>query len=181
MVNGRDTLIPIFDFQGRRQVGSNTIKSISSGVVGRLVATLLLNLYISSLNCFSFSWLQIIVDGTYALHARLRSLLDIRVAVVTIIYSVSNYRIEHIHLPVQNLFLYDNVYSSHNTYFYEFNFLYAWRNRLVVFILVCFPKFNMILVSLVRWITSSTAFFLSSLSILSQTSIMHRLVYGILV
>ncbi|XP_042024219.1 uncharacterized protein LOC121771496 isoform X3 [Salvia splendens] len=33
----------------------------------------------------------------------------------------------------------------------------------------------MILVSLVRWITSSTAFFLSSLSILSQTSIMHRI------
>ncbi|KAG6396728.1 hypothetical protein SASPL_142884 [Salvia splendens] len=56
LVNGRDTLIPIFDFQGRRQVGSNTIKSISSGVI--------------------------IVDGTYALHARLRSLLDIRVAVV---------------------------------------------------------------------------------------------------
>ncbi|XP_057765622.1 uncharacterized protein LOC130986280 isoform X2 [Salvia miltiorrhiza] len=56
LVNGRDTLTPVFDFQARRHVGSNTIKSISSGVV--------------------------IVDGTYALHARLRSLLDIRVAVV---------------------------------------------------------------------------------------------------
>ncbi|KAH6802185.1 P-loop containing nucleoside triphosphate hydrolases superfamily protein [Perilla frutescens var. frutescens] len=56
LVNGRDTLTPVFDFQGRRHVGSNAIKSISSGVV--------------------------IVDGTYALHARLRSLLDIRVAVV---------------------------------------------------------------------------------------------------
>ncbi|KAG8382772.1 hypothetical protein BUALT_Bualt05G0112100 [Buddleja alternifolia] len=56
LMNGRDTLTPIFDFQGRRRIGSNAIKSISSGVV--------------------------IVDGTYALHSKLRSLLDIRVAVV---------------------------------------------------------------------------------------------------
>ncbi|KAL2233317.1 UNVERIFIED_CONTAM: Uridine-cytidine kinase C [Sesamum indicum] len=56
LTNGRDTLSPVFDFQGRRRIGSNAIKSISSGVV--------------------------IVDGTYALHAKLRSLLDIRVAVV---------------------------------------------------------------------------------------------------
>ncbi|KAK6122346.1 hypothetical protein DH2020_043966 [Rehmannia glutinosa] len=56
LINGRDTLSPVFDFQGRKRIGSNAIKSISSGVV--------------------------IVDGTYALHAKLRSLLDIRVAVV---------------------------------------------------------------------------------------------------
>ncbi|KAK4423455.1 Uridine-cytidine kinase C [Sesamum alatum] len=56
LINGRDTLTPVFDFQGRRRIGSNAIKSISSGVV--------------------------IVDGTYALHSKLRSLLDIRVAVV---------------------------------------------------------------------------------------------------
>ncbi|GAA0153655.1 nucleotide kinase [Lithospermum erythrorhizon] len=56
LISGRDTWIPIFDFQGRKRVGSRAIKSSSSGVV--------------------------IVDGTYALHARLRSLLDIRVAVV---------------------------------------------------------------------------------------------------
>ncbi|XP_059649557.1 uncharacterized protein LOC132295347 isoform X2 [Cornus florida] len=56
LINGRDTLTPVFDFQAKRRVGSKPIKSTSSGVV--------------------------IVDGTYALHARLRSLLDIRVAVV---------------------------------------------------------------------------------------------------
>ncbi|CAI9785449.1 unnamed protein product [Fraxinus pennsylvanica] len=56
LINGRDTLTPVFDFQGRKRVGSQAIKSISSGVV--------------------------IVDGTFALHAKLRSLLDIRVAVV---------------------------------------------------------------------------------------------------
>lgn len=31
---------------------------------------------------FYHNWFQVIVDGTYALHAKLRSLLDIRVAVV---------------------------------------------------------------------------------------------------
>ncbi|KAI3433161.1 uncharacterized protein J3R85_007040 [Psidium guajava] len=56
LTNGKDTLVPVFDFQQKRCIGSKTIKSASSGVV--------------------------IVDGTYALHARLRSLLDIRVAVV---------------------------------------------------------------------------------------------------
>ncbi|KAL6969945.1 uridine,cytidine kinase, partial [Sarracenia purpurea var. burkii] len=56
LINGKDTATPVFDFQEKRRVGSNTIKSSSFGVV--------------------------IVDGTYALHARLRSLLDIRVAVV---------------------------------------------------------------------------------------------------
>ncbi|GAV85179.1 AAA_17 domain-containing protein, partial [Cephalotus follicularis] len=56
LAKGKDTVIPVFDFQKKKQVGSRPIKSASSGVV--------------------------IVDGTYALHARLRSLLDIRVAVV---------------------------------------------------------------------------------------------------
>eukprot|EP00258_Populus_trichocarpa_P046827 XP_024462846.1 uncharacterized protein LOC7488397 isoform X4 [Populus trichocarpa] len=56
LTKGKDTLIPVFDYQQKRRIGSKGIKSISSGVV--------------------------IVDGTYALHARLRSLLDIRVAVV---------------------------------------------------------------------------------------------------
>nr|XP_027098427.1 uncharacterized protein LOC113717812 isoform X1 [Coffea arabica] len=56
LISGRDTSIPLFGFQGRKRIGSEKIKSISSGVV--------------------------IVDGTYALHSRLRSLLDIRVAVV---------------------------------------------------------------------------------------------------
>ncbi|KAF3432185.1 hypothetical protein FNV43_RR26924 [Rhamnella rubrinervis] len=56
LTKGKDTLIPVFDYDHKRRVGSKTIKSASSGVV--------------------------IVDGTYALHAKLRSLLDIRVAVV---------------------------------------------------------------------------------------------------
>ncbi|GMH15170.1 hypothetical protein Nepgr_017011 [Nepenthes gracilis] len=56
LINGKDTVLPVFDFQEKRRVGSKLIESASSGVV--------------------------IVDGTYALHARLRSLLDIRVAVV---------------------------------------------------------------------------------------------------
>ncbi|XP_061985546.1 inorganic pyrophosphatase TTM2-like isoform X4 [Populus nigra] len=56
LTKGKDTLIPVFDYQQKRRIRSKGIKSISSGVL--------------------------IVDGTYALHARLRSLLDIRVAVV---------------------------------------------------------------------------------------------------
>ncbi|KAM3741411.1 hypothetical protein ACB098_08G174900 [Castanea mollissima] len=56
LTKGKDTLIPVFDYQQKRRIGSKAIKSASSGVV--------------------------IVDGTYALHAKLRSLLDIRVAVV---------------------------------------------------------------------------------------------------
>ncbi|TKY59027.1 Uridine-cytidine kinase C [Spatholobus suberectus] len=56
LTEGNDTLIPEFDYQQKRRVGYKTIKNASSGVV--------------------------IVDGTYALHAKLRSLLDIRVAVV---------------------------------------------------------------------------------------------------
>ncbi|XP_057419594.1 uncharacterized protein LOC130713804 isoform X2 [Lotus japonicus] len=56
LTTGDDTLIPEFDYQQKRCIGFKAIKSTSSGVV--------------------------IVDGTYALHAKLRSLLDIRVAVV---------------------------------------------------------------------------------------------------
>ncbi|CAI9095978.1 OLC1v1032029C1 [Oldenlandia corymbosa var. corymbosa] len=56
LMNGIDAFIPLFDYQGRKRVGSEKIRSTSSGVI--------------------------IVDGTYALHSRLRSLLDIRVAVV---------------------------------------------------------------------------------------------------
>ncbi|KAL1803418.1 hypothetical protein ACET3Z_032065 [Daucus carota] len=56
LIRGKDALTPVFDFQEKRRIGSKVIKNASAGVV--------------------------IVDGTYALHARLRSLLDIRVAVV---------------------------------------------------------------------------------------------------
>ncbi|OVA01753.1 Uridine kinase [Macleaya cordata] len=56
LMNGKDAVMPLFDFQEKRHIGSKTLKSSSSGVV--------------------------IVDGTYALHSKLRSLLDIRVAVV---------------------------------------------------------------------------------------------------
>ncbi|XP_021746734.1 uncharacterized protein LOC110712494 isoform X2 [Chenopodium quinoa] len=56
LMKGKDTAVPVFDFQEKRRVGSTIIRGTSSGVV--------------------------IVDGTYALHAKLRSLLDIRVAVV---------------------------------------------------------------------------------------------------
>ncbi|CAN1857791.1 Uridine-cytidine kinase C, partial [Linum perenne] len=56
LMQGKDTLIPLFDYQQKKRAGSKSIKSASAGVV--------------------------IVDGTYALHTRLRSLLDIRVAVV---------------------------------------------------------------------------------------------------
>ncbi|XP_030949392.1 inorganic pyrophosphatase TTM2 isoform X5 [Quercus lobata] len=56
LTKGKDTMIPVFDYQQKRRIGSKAIKSASSGVL--------------------------IVDGTYALHAKLRSLLDIRVAVV---------------------------------------------------------------------------------------------------
>nr|GLL41677.1 uncharacterized protein LOC109163351 isoform X3 [Ipomoea trifida] len=56
LINGHDVYTPVFDFQGRKRIGTKEVKSSSFGVV--------------------------IVDGAYALHARLRSLLDIRVAVV---------------------------------------------------------------------------------------------------
>ncbi|ONK81792.1 uncharacterized protein A4U43_C01F32920 [Asparagus officinalis] len=56
LVKGKDTLVPLFDFQEKRHVGLKPVKVPLSGVV--------------------------IVDGAYALHAILRSLLDIRVAVV---------------------------------------------------------------------------------------------------
>ncbi|KAK4789370.1 hypothetical protein SAY86_020689 [Trapa natans] len=56
LLSGKDISVPLFDFQQKKCMGSKKIKSASSNVV--------------------------IVDGTYALHARLRSLLDIRVAVV---------------------------------------------------------------------------------------------------
>ncbi|KVH97657.1 CYTH-like domain-containing protein [Cynara cardunculus var. scolymus] len=55
LLKGKDISTPVFDFQQKKRIGTKEIKSIF-GVV--------------------------IVDGTYALHARLRSLLDIRVAVV---------------------------------------------------------------------------------------------------
>ncbi|THG00127.1 hypothetical protein TEA_006930 [Camellia sinensis var. sinensis] len=55
LISDKDIVTPVFDFQEKKHVASKAIES-SSGVV--------------------------IVDGTYALHARLRSLLDIRVAVV---------------------------------------------------------------------------------------------------
>ncbi|GAB2279984.1 hypothetical protein Dimus_014621 [Dionaea muscipula] len=60
LIKDKDTTMPVFDFQEKRRVGSKLIERTSSGVV--------------------------IVDGTYALHARLRSLLDIRVAVVGGVY-----------------------------------------------------------------------------------------------
>lgn len=56
LMKGKDVVMPLFDFQEKRRVGSKKIKSSSSGVV--------------------------VVDGTYALHSKLRSFLDIRVAVV---------------------------------------------------------------------------------------------------
>lgn len=56
LVKGKDTLMPLFDFQEKRRIGAKPVKVSSSGVV--------------------------IVDGAYALHSTLRSLLDIRVAVV---------------------------------------------------------------------------------------------------
>lgn len=33
-MKGKDTLIPVFDYQQKRRIGSKGIKSISSGVVG---------------------------------------------------------------------------------------------------------------------------------------------------
>ncbi|XP_020519552.1 uncharacterized protein LOC18428685 isoform X3 [Amborella trichopoda] len=56
LMKGSDILMPVFDFQEKKRIGLKKIKSSLPGVV--------------------------IVDGTYALHAKLRSLLDIRVAVV---------------------------------------------------------------------------------------------------
>ncbi|EMS65636.1 Uridine-cytidine kinase C [Triticum urartu] len=56
LVKGKDTLMPLVDFQEKKRTGWRQLKISSSGVV--------------------------IVDGAYALHSTLRSLLDIRVAVV---------------------------------------------------------------------------------------------------
>jgi len=56
LVKGNDTMVPLVDFQEKKRTGWRQLKISSSGVV--------------------------IVDGAYALHSTLRSLLDIRVAVV---------------------------------------------------------------------------------------------------
>ncbi|KAJ1256416.1 hypothetical protein BS78_K028900 [Paspalum vaginatum] len=56
LVKGKDTMMPLVDFQEKKHTGWRQLKVSSSGVV--------------------------IVDGAYALHSTLRSLLDIRVAVV---------------------------------------------------------------------------------------------------
>ncbi|URD93153.1 Phosphoribulokinase / Uridine kinase family [Musa troglodytarum] len=56
LMKGKDTEMPLFDFQEKRRIGMKHLKISSSGIV--------------------------IVDGAYALHSTLRSLLDIRVAVV---------------------------------------------------------------------------------------------------
>ncbi|KAF6149854.1 hypothetical protein GIB67_010928 [Kingdonia uniflora] len=103
LMKGKDAVMPLFDFQGKKRVGSKTVKSSASAVV--------------------------IIDGTYALHSKLRSLLDIRVAVA-------------------------------------------------VFILVYFPKYDMIMEILVPWITSSTVSFHCSESRLNQTSTMLRIFDG---
>nr|XP_016495385.1 PREDICTED: uncharacterized protein LOC107814474 isoform X3 [Nicotiana tabacum] len=82
LIKGRDTFIPVFDFQGRRRIGTKAIKSSSSGVV--------------------------IVDGAYALHARLRSLLDIRVAVYTLCLSLRKHiepDLHHAQIRINNSFV----------------------------------------------------------------------------
>ncbi|KAL6851474.1 hypothetical protein ACP4OV_020407 [Aristida adscensionis] len=56
LVKGKNTMMPLVDFQEKKRTGWRELKISSSGVV--------------------------IVDGAYALHSMLRSLLDIRVAVV---------------------------------------------------------------------------------------------------
>ncbi|KAG0582216.1 hypothetical protein KC19_3G043300 [Ceratodon purpureus] len=56
LLKGKDTMMPEFDFQEKKRSGFCLMKAPKSGVV--------------------------LVEGTYALHSRLRSLLDIRVAVV---------------------------------------------------------------------------------------------------
>ncbi|TVU13392.1 hypothetical protein EJB05_40445 [Eragrostis curvula] len=56
LIKGKDTMMPVVDFQEKKRTGWRQLKIPSSGVV--------------------------IVDGAYALRSTLRSLLDIRVAVV---------------------------------------------------------------------------------------------------
>lgn len=56
LLKGHDIMMPQFDFQQKRRVGFKTVKPSQASLV--------------------------IVDGTYALHSKLRSFLDIRVAVV---------------------------------------------------------------------------------------------------
>jgi uridine kinase len=63
LVKGKDTLMPLVDFQEKKRTGWRQLKISPSGVV--------------------------IVDGAYALHSTLRSLLDIRVAVVKIIIALN--------------------------------------------------------------------------------------------
>lgn len=88
----KDTLMPTFDFREKRRVVSKTVKSSSSGVVSILISSffffffqvVIVMHYLSVGSCYFLCLLQVIVDGTYALHSKLRSLLDIRVAVVTL-------------------------------------------------------------------------------------------------
>ncbi|MQL98573.1 hypothetical protein Taro_031285 [Colocasia esculenta] len=68
LVKGRDTLTPVFDFRQKRRVGTHKVKVSPSGVV--------------------------ILEGAYALHSTLRSLLDIRVAVGGVHFSLLS-KVQH--------------------------------------------------------------------------------------
>lgn len=97
MTKADDTLIPVFDYQQKRRVGYKAIKSASSGVVGQDKCSLIFEGNPWILLCsFFFLSFQVIVDGTYALHAKLRSLLDIRVAVVLISFFLLMF-LGHVH------------------------------------------------------------------------------------
>jgi hypothetical protein len=104
----------------------------------------------------------VIVDGTYALHARLRSLLDIRVAVVT-----------------YNLKLYLNLDKRLEAIIFcqASNMMISkcgWWIRLAEFTSVFFLKFDTTLGILVRWITLLTASSQCLGNTLNQTFTMLR-------
>lgn len=103
-----------------------------------------------------------IVDGTYALHASLRSLLDIRVAVVT--YTLKLYLNLDKELKAIIFCPASNVMISKC----------GWWIRLVEFTSVFFLKFDTTLGILVHWITLLTASFQCLGNTLNQTFTMLR-------
>ncbi|XP_025880552.2 uncharacterized protein [Oryza sativa Japonica Group] len=91
LVKGKDTLMPLVDFQEKKRTGWRQLKISPSGVV--------------------------IVDGAYALHSTLRSLLDIRVAVIRIDNSfVCSFREPYYKLKCKN-----ELPDGHNLYFFNQN------------------------------------------------------------
>lgn len=157
LVKGKDTLMPLVDFQEKKRTGSRQLKISPSGVVQYLSHTCYKLLTTLESDLFAIL-IQVILVG----HCRwcLCSAFNTK---VTAWYSCCCGK----HYNRFKLFLLQN-----NNYI-------SWVIlgiifRLVVFILACFLKFSMILEILAPWTIWLIAYFRCSESTLSRTCIMLK-------